>query len=273
MAKSPTSVVAPSPVVLAGLTAVQIRDLLAQKSVTAKAVVAFLVAKEAAHGLRAPAKKLLEELTAAPAKPEAVKPAPVKPEAVKPVVAKADDLAATVAAAVAAAVAPLLARLAALEGGVVKPVAKAAEPKVAAKGLVCIVGEKRIVEMWAAGDTLEDLANEISASEQWGSYDGNESEIEPPTPDERAHVAHGPHWNVTVTEPGGLSHAWDQTYASEKEAETAAHAWASEGEDRDFLVSPHPDDEDLDELTEFVAGWDELIEELGHTPTLAFRHN
>jgi len=130
MAKSPTSVVSPSPVVLAGLTAVEMRELIAQKAVTAKAVVAFLVAKEAAHGLRAPAKKLLGELTgeapvakaAEPVKP----PAPVKPEAVKP--AKADDLAAIVAAAVAAAVAPLMARLATLEGGVVKPVAKAAEP-------------------------------------------------------------------------------------------------------------------------------------------------
>jgi len=126
MAKSPTSVVSPSPVVLAGLTAVEMRELIAQKAVTAKAVVAFLVAKEAAHGFRAPAKKLLGELTgeapvakaAEPVKP----PAPVKPEAVKP--AKADDLAAIVAAAVA----PLMARLATLEGGVVKPVAKAAEP-------------------------------------------------------------------------------------------------------------------------------------------------
>jgi hypothetical protein len=135
MSKSPKSVVAPSPVVLAGLTAVQIRELIDTKAVTAKAVVEFLVAKEAAHGLRAPAKKLLEELTAAPAAKaaEPVKPpAPVKPEAVKPA-AKADDLAAIVAAAVAAAVAPLMARLATLEGGAVKPVAKAAEPKVVAK--------------------------------------------------------------------------------------------------------------------------------------------
>ena len=139
--------------------------------------------------------------------------------------------------------------------------------------LVCLIGEKRIVEMWADGETLEDFVQDIPASEQWGSYDGSESDVEPPTPDERAHVAHGPRWNVTVTEPGGLSHAWDQTYESEKEAETAAHAWASEGEDRDFLVSLHPDDEDLEELAEFVEGWDELVEELGHAPTLAFRHN
>jgi hypothetical protein len=142
-----------------------------------------------------------------------------------------------------------------------------------ARELIALLGEEKIVDLWASGSTLEDFVQDIPASEQWGSYSGSESEIEPPTPDERAHVAHGPRWTVAVTEPGGLSHAWDQTYESEEEAETAAHAWMREGEDRDFLVSLHPDDEDLDELTEFVEGWDELVEELGHTPTVAFRHN
>jgi hypothetical protein len=189
MAKSPTSVVAPSPVVLAGLTAVQIRDLLDTKAVTAKAVVAFLVAKEAGHGLRAPAKKLLEELTAAPAKPEAVKPAPAKPEAVKPVVAKpeavkpvvakADDLAATVAAAVAAAVAPLLARLAALEGGVVKPVAKAAEVKPVAKAaepkVVAKAAEPKVVSKAAEvkpAPVVEEEAETMTEAEARKEFGG-----------------------------------------------------------------------------------------------------
>jgi hypothetical protein len=64
MSKSPKSVVAPSPVVvLAGLTAVQIEALLDAKGVTKATVVTFLTEKQAAHGLRAPAKKLLEKLT------------------------------------------------------------------------------------------------------------------------------------------------------------------------------------------------------------------
>lgn len=139
--------------------------------------------------------------------------------------------------------------------------------------LVCLIGEKRIVEMWADGDTLEDFVQDIPASEQWGSYDGSESDVEPPTPDERVHVANGPRWIVTVTEPGGLSSAWEQTYESEDEAITAAEVWASVVEGREFDVFLHEDDDGLEELTEFVAGWDELVEELGHTPTLAFRHN
>jgi len=142
MSKSTAS----APVVLTGLTAVQIRELLAQKSVTAKVVIAFLREKEAAHGLRFPAKKLLNELTGeetpAAAKPEAkpaaqkpeakpaaqkpeAKPAAAKPAAAKPA-AQADDLAALVAA-----VAQLSERIAALEAKRA-PAAKAA-PRTAAK--------------------------------------------------------------------------------------------------------------------------------------------
>lgn len=144
-----------------------------------------------------------------------------------------------------------------------------------AKEIVALVGEERIVDMWASGTSLEDFVSDIPASEQWAIYDGSESDIEPPTPEERTRVAQGPRWLVAVTEPGGLSLAWEQTYESEKEAETAAHAWAGEVEGRDFIVSLHPDDEDLvgSGLDEFVAGWDELVEELGYEPTLAFRHN
>jgi hypothetical protein len=139
--------------------------------------------------------------------------------------------------------------------------------------LVAMLGEERIVGLWTDGTSLEDFVRDIPASEQWGSYDGNESDIEPPTPDERVRVAAGPRWLVAVTEPGGLSRAWEQTYESEDEAEARAEAWANEGEGRDYDVSLHPDDEDLEELAAFVAGWDELVEELGHTPTVAFRHN
>jgi hypothetical protein len=77
MSKNTTPVVA-----LAGLTAVQIREMLDNKQVTAKVVIAFLREKEERIGLRYPAKKLLAELTgeAKPAakadEPKAAKPAP-----------------------------------------------------------------------------------------------------------------------------------------------------------------------------------------------------
>lgn len=142
-----------------------------------------------------------------------------------------------------------------------------------ARELVALLGEERIVDLWTSGTSLEDFVKDIPASEQWGSYSGNESDIEPPTPDERVRVAAGPRWLVAVTEPGGLSRAWEQTYESEDEAVTAAQAWANEEEGRDYDVSLHPDDEDFEELRDFVLGWDELVDELGHEPTLAFRHN
>ena len=138
MSRSPKSTTTPAPVFLAGLTAVQIREMLAQKTVTAFAVIEFLRAKEAAHGLRYPARKLLEELTGA-------KPAAQKPEA-KPAAAKAGEKPAAKPAkagekpaaptpepakddltALVAAVAQLAERIAALEGA--KPAAKPVAPK------------------------------------------------------------------------------------------------------------------------------------------------
>lgn len=156
-----------------------------------------------------------------------------------------------------------------------------------AKEIIALVGEERIVDMWASGTTLEDFVSDIPACEQWGSYDGNESDIEPPTADERVRAAQGCRWVVAVTEPGGLSSTWDQTYESEDEAITAAEVWVAEMveqeedgvyttdivEGRTYEVFLHEDDEDLDDLREFVEGWDELVDELGFEPTVAYRHN
>lgn len=129
MSRSPKSTT-PAPVVLNGLAAVQIRELLDGKKVTAKAVVAFLREKEAARGkLRAPSARLLAELTgekpaaAKAGEKPAAKPAKAgeKPAAPTPEPAK-DDLTALVAA-----VAQLAERIAALEGA--KPAAKPVAPK------------------------------------------------------------------------------------------------------------------------------------------------
>jgi len=69
MSKSPKSVVAPAPVVLAGLTAAQLKEMIDTKKVAKATVIEFLVAKGEKSGLRYPARTLLAELTgAAPAK-------------------------------------------------------------------------------------------------------------------------------------------------------------------------------------------------------------
>jgi len=134
MSKSIKPVSAPA-IALEGKSAKDIRALLDTKQVNAKAVVAFLQAKEAAHGLRAPSVALLAELTGtAPAKADkpVVAPvvvAPVKPESSKP--AKADKP----VVAPALDVADVAKRLAALEVAVaavlaaLKPVAVATPAK------------------------------------------------------------------------------------------------------------------------------------------------
>ncbi len=100
MSKSPMS----KSLDLNGLTAAQMKALIGKKKVTAQTVVAFLQAKEAAHGLRFPARELLAELAPAPVK--ATKPAkvvapPAKPGKVVKVVAPSKP--AKVAAKVVAA--------------------------------------------------------------------------------------------------------------------------------------------------------------------------
>ena len=134
MSKSTKS--APAAITLAGKTAVELRGLLDTKAVAKAAVVAFLQAKEENHGLRAPATKLLAELTgAAPvakAAPAKAAPAKAKPAAK---VGKAEVAPAKAAkVAVPSEVAALVKRIAALEVEVAamraaaKPAAKVAEP-------------------------------------------------------------------------------------------------------------------------------------------------
>jgi len=95
---------------LAGLTAVQIREMLDNKQVTKTQVVAFLREKEERIGLRYPAKKLLAE-------PKAAKPAPT-PEPAKDVLA---DLLVQVRL--------LTERVAALEGVKAAPTPAPAKPE------------------------------------------------------------------------------------------------------------------------------------------------
>jgi hypothetical protein len=101
MSKSPVSFD------LNGLTAAQMKALIGKKKVTAQTVVAFLQAKEAAHGLRFPARELLAELAppvkatkpAKPGKPaKVVAPPPVKAKVVTPTPAKPGKVAAKVVA-------------------------------------------------------------------------------------------------------------------------------------------------------------------------------
>jgi len=139
MARSPKSTT-PAPVVtLNGLAAVQIRELLDNKQVTAKAVIAFLREKEAARGkLRAPSARLLAKLTgekpaaktAKAGEKPAAKPAPeTKPAAPTPEPAK------DVLADLLVQVRLLTERVAALEGAKAepKPAPAKAEPAKAAK--------------------------------------------------------------------------------------------------------------------------------------------
>jgi len=148
-----------------------------------------------------------------------------------------------------------------------------------ASEIVCLVGEESIVDMWARGMTLAEWVSDIPACEEWASYDGNDSDIEPPTVAERATAAAGVRWIVRVADGG----AGDDSpvyvigdYATEAEAIRVAEELEEAVEGRECEVVAGfegGDSDDMEALQAFIEGWDELVEELGYTPTVAFRHN
>ena len=120
-----TTPVATATTTLAGKSAKELRDLLATKAVTAKAVIAHLSAKET---LRAPSQGLLDELRGVKAAP-----APAKAEAPKaPAPAKAEKASNAVIEGRTARVTALEAALAALAPAAKAPAAKTPVAKVAA---------------------------------------------------------------------------------------------------------------------------------------------
>ena len=148
------------------------------------------------------------------------------------------------------------------------------------KELVCLIGEKRIVEMWANGTTLEDFVGDIPAGEQWGSYNGSESEVEPPTAEERERAS-------LIEKLRDGEPVEDDANCAGVEIDGVTYWLMSEGEGEQgtrFAREPggnaiEADKSDVidaladEEIARFVEGWDELVEELGFAPTLAFRHN
>ena len=150
-----------------------------------------------------------------------------------------------------------------------------------ASEIVCLVGEEKIVEMWTRGTTLAEWASELDAGEQWGSYNGSESEVTPPTPAERSRaclirrlrageVIVGDGGNVGVRE--GLYTYW----LVEEDAGLLGTRFLLGRLTRALLVGDPSDVADAlasDEIALFCEGWDALVDELGFAPTVAYRHN
>lgn len=113
-----------------------------------------------------------------------------------------------------------------------------------AKELICMVGEEQIVDMWTSGKTMEDWLEDIDADSTFGTYNGDSSEVDGMT-------------EYLANEFGHLSD------------------WIAE---LDALNLPEvdEDDDDFDDKTriiELITGWQNLIDECGFEPTIAYRHN
>jgi len=147
-----------------------------------------------------------------------------------------------------------------------------------AKEVVAMIGADAIVRMWSDGTTLEEWVGDLSDAEQWASYDGSESEVQPPTPAEWARAALISQLRGgDAFEEGDLAgvRVGETTYwlMAEEEGELGTRfTTVPEG----FATAGTLDDvkQALDDETFlFCAGWDALVEELGFTPTIAYRHN
>lgn len=113
-----------------------------------------------------------------------------------------------------------------------------------AKELICMVGEEQIVEMWTSGRTLEDWLAGIDANSTFGSYNGDSSEVDSMT-------------DYLVSEFGDLED-WI------KELDTLNLPELDEG-DASY--------DDKTRVIELMTGWQDLIDEIGFEPTIAYRHN
>jgi len=116
----------------------------------------------------------------------------------------------------------------------------------------CIIGDKRLLQ-WVMGESdsfgissLEEFY-EVTATvpeEQWAGYDGQEREVE------------------AIEEP------------SEDEEAGLAGLAGLEETDIDLLFLQQRDRRlELEAAKELWEAWQDLIEELGFTPTVAYRHN
>lgn len=117
------------------------------------------------------------------------------------------------------------------------------------KEFTCIIGEERLV-LWALGqsdsygfDCLQDFLDTTATvpEEQWASYDGAERDVE------------------------ALDDGLDEDEEAELKALTNSEADLTEEQELRL--------ERLEEQRDQYDGWQELVDELGFTPTVAYRHN
>jgi hypothetical protein len=151
-----------------------------------------------------------------------------------------------------------------------------------AKELVCMIGEERMVDMFSWGQSLDDFIEDLDAAQEFASYDGCESDVQDfekwldreckvggeffPIADYLAKLQDlNPDCKSPWIEPEAEG---DEGMDKESYSDTQDH--------ESYTVDEDEDDEliDLkDRAKELLEGWQTLVDELGFTPMIAYRHN
>jgi hypothetical protein len=161
-----------------------------------------------------------------------------------------------------------------------------------------MVGDETLVA-WALGQYAGPGSTKATSLSEWldlwlntpeehfASYDGDERDVKPPTADERARADFIVRLDVALEEGGYVEDGSDgsciginldgETYWLMEEGFKGAHGTRFSATPYGEAIGASKDDlHDAlyhDEVGAFVNGWDELVEELGFTPTVAYRSN
>lgn len=108
---------------------------------------------------------------------------------------------------------------------------------------VAIFGEERIVDWWLNRRSFDDIISEIDPTEVFATYDGNECSVDSMTEYIEKHYANMDFWEVLDPEGTGV------------------------------ITEVEQEDETLEEIRLLLIGWQNLCDELGFEPEIAYRAN
>lgn len=108
---------------------------------------------------------------------------------------------------------------------------------------IAIFGEECIVEWWLAKRSFDDIMSEIDATEVFATYDGYECSVDSMTEYVEKHYANIDFWEALDPEGTGM------------------------------ITETEQEDETLEEIRLLLVGWQNLCDELGFEPEIAYRAN
>jgi hypothetical protein len=130
--------------------------------------------------------------------------------------------------------------------------------------LVAMIGADKIVEIWRRGESFEDWLNDIDADNEFGQG-GTSLDVDSILDYVSKEYPELIDWVDEMTGEHGNDYSfWPDEFTPEVEEDEDA-------EDEDSGAA-EVDVDDANRVIEILKGWQELIDELGFTPTIAYKN-